>query len=301
MPRDIDGNVSDVIMDPSSIPSRMNIGRPYEQYFNGISRKGKKIVKDLVNNRDIDTLKDEEIETIFSHILELTRIFGTEQYDFYLKADVGQKRMVISETVTKELYLVYKFNKWFTEPPREAYEIILDVQGTIYEPPLDRVSFLDLHGKPKMSETPILIAPIYTILLGRTAENYLSTASPKVNHFGFVIGVSNNAKHNAPYRNNPVRTISETEGRLYVAYARSPIGPAELSDRAKSVPTHRHIYENILKADKPTNIHRVVDRNKIPYGEDSANVLVNNILAAAGVELEYVHDSNKVHTYKGEM
>lgn len=301
MPVDSAGNRADIIMDPSSIPSRMNIGRPYEQYFNAISRQGKRIVSNMINNRDVDVIEDNEIDSIFSHILELTRIFGTEQYDFYSKADIDTKREIIKETIEKELHLIYKFNKWFTEPPREAYEIVLDVQDTIYEPPLGKVTYNDLHGKPKVSETDILIAPVYTILLGRTAENYLSTASPKVNHFGFVIGVSNNAKHNAPWRNNPVRTISETEGRLYVAYAKSPVGPAELSDRAKSVPTHRHIYENILKADQPTNIHRVVDRNKIPYGEDSANVLVNNILAAAGVELEYVHDSNKVHTYKGDM
>ncbi len=68
MPVDKDGSVADVIMDPSSIISRMNAGRLYEQYINGMSRKCRKIVRESVNYKPIENCTDSEVEQAYNYI-----------------------------------------------------------------------------------------------------------------------------------------------------------------------------------------------------------------------------------------
>ena len=80
--------------------------------------------------------------------------------------------------------------------------------------------------------------------------------------------------------------MSETEGRLFLSYGSRRL-IAELKDRASAIPTHRAIYRNILDSDIPTNIDHVIDRNLIPYGEDAALCLMNNIKNSSGISVEY--------------
>jgi hypothetical protein len=143
----------------------------------------------------------------------------------------------------------------------------------------------------------MFIAPMYFILLAKTADNYLSTSSAKTNHYGLPIGVSNKARNLMPFRNNPVKILSETETRLYVSYA-SRLALIELKDRGNSIKTHRHIYHNVLTAAHPTNIERVVDRSVCPYGNDSSLEIVDNIFKASGIQIDYVHDKDKIHPVK---
>ena len=145
-----------------------------------------------------------------------------------------------------------------------------------------------------------MISPQYTILLNKTAETYLSVEGASVKRFGFPISVGNTSKYRLPHRPNPVKTLSETETRLYTSYV-SQRGILELKDRANSIKTHEALYKNILDAPMPTNIDSVVDRSKVPYGEDSALQLVNNIFNAAGLEMDWVPDRTIIHEpLKGE-
>lgn len=55
MPVDALGNRADIIQDPASTISRMNIGRLYEQYISQASRQLKQqITNTLINMDDID-------------------------------------------------------------------------------------------------------------------------------------------------------------------------------------------------------------------------------------------------------
>ncbi|MEA3451261.1 MAG: hypothetical protein U9Q83_05090, partial [Bacteroidota bacterium] len=143
----------------------------------------------------------------------------------------------------------------------------------------------------------LMIAPEYTILLAKTADNYLATASSKTNHFGLPIGSGAKTRHRMPYNNNAVKTISETESRLYISYV-SRYGLAELKDRGASLNTHKHIYTGVLNADKPTNVESIVDRSIVPYGGESSLELINNIFNSAGVAIDYVKDTKKIHKRK---
>lgn len=293
MPMDLHGNRADVVMDPSSVTSRMNAGRLYEQYINAMSRKTKiEIIKSMGGLKDINEYNDSDIEKGWSVLLGLLEIIGTEQFDTYKKVSSKKtKREIIEECLIEEVYILYKVSS-----DKTPYQIVLDSQGTIYAPEIGKVMY-ESYGEIKTSKDNILIAPIYTIILAKTADNYLSSSSAKTNHYGLPIGVGNSGKNRLPWRNSPVKVLSETESRLYVSYV-SRLALAELKDRGNSVPTHEHVYMNILDSDTPTNIDRLVDRGTIPYGEDAALGLIENIFNSGGIAIDYVTDKNTIHSKK---
>lgn len=290
MPVDAYGQRAQVIMDPTSTASRMNIARLYEQYLNGVSRQTKNNIIKMVNEMDnsqpaetaVNFITDEQLDGLFQHVVGLVKIFGTEQYDAYSTiTDIESKREIISEVIERELFLYYKVSS-----KKKAYEIVNDIKGTPYETPMMNVLF-DSEGNPKTTIDKMIVAPMYLILLSKTADSYLSTSSAKTNHYGLPIGVSKADKNRIPWRNSPTKILSETESRLYAGYVgRKAI--AELKDRASSIETHEHIYKNILGADKPTAIQNVVDRSKIQFGQDSALSLVESIFNCAGIDMVYV-------------
>lgn len=279
--------VSDIVMDPSSLVSRMNIGRVYEHYFCAISRKTQYEIKKAMGGvKPIDKYTDKELQNGFNVLLGLLQIIGTEQYEGYKSIkDIKQIKEILHECIYQEVFILYKVSS-----KKKPYQIVKEVKGTIYEPEINKCIIPTDNGEITTKED-IMIAPLYTLLLGKTAENYLSVASAKLNHFGLPIGVDSATRNYLPYRSSPTKVISETESRLYLSYV-SRRGIAELKDRANSIPTHEHIYKTILEADYPTNIENVVDRTKVPFGEDSALELVNNIFNSAGISIEY-NDPNK--------
>jgi len=290
MPMDAYGQRAQVIMDPTSTASRMNIARLYEQYLNGVSRQAKHNIIKMVNEIDgtqraseaVKYITDEQLSILFDHVIGLVKIFETEQYDAYnAVTDIETKREIISEVIEKELFIYYKISS-----KKKAYEIVNDIKGTPYETPMFNVLF-NSEGQPKQTIDKMIIAPMYLILLSKTADSYLSTSSAKTNHYGLPIGVSKADKNRIPWRNSPTKILSETESRLYAGYVGRK-GIAELKDRASSIETHEHIYKGILSADQPTNINNCVDRTQIQFGGDSALTLVESIFNCAGIDMVYV-------------
>lgn len=289
----VDGEkiIADVIMDPSSVVSRLNIGRLYEHYFNAISRKTQREIRKMIGNKSVDKLDNNTLLQTYNFLLGLLEIIGTEQFDTYSKIkDIETIRMIVKECVEEEVYILYRVSS-----PKRPYQIALEIKGTPYEPTMGHVMVpmeTDKGIEWKPTKNNALIAPIYTILLNKTADTFLSVAGAKLNHFGVPITVNNTNKYALPWRPNPVKILSETEVRLYTAYV-SRRGIAELKDRANSISTHEHIYKKILDADKPTDIDVLVDREELPYGEDSSLLLVENLFNSAGLDIDYVKD-NKV-------
>lgn len=290
----VDGEkiIADVVMDPSSVVSRLNIGRLYEHYFNAISRKTQREMRKIIGNEPIDKVSNNKIKQAYDFLLGLLEIIGTEQYTTYSNIkDINTIKSIVKECVEEEVYILYRVSS-----TKRPYQIVLEIRGTPYEPPINNVMVpIETNNTIdwKVTKNKALIAPIYTILLNKTADTFLSVAGAKLNHFGVPITVNNSNKYSLPWRPNPTKILSETEGRLYTAYV-SRLGIAELKDRANSIPTHEHIYRTILDAPKPTDIDVLVDRTSIPYGHDSALELVNNIFNSAGIEIDYVKDTKVI-------
>lgn len=279
---------ADIIMDPASIVSRMNIGRAYEHFFNATSRRCQYLIRQAMHyqpDRHISSYTEQEIQAGWEILLGLLELIETEQYDFYRQVGShADKLEILGECLTKEVYLYYKVSS-----DKKAYAIVNDIQNSIYKPEINYVHLPTKDGKDIVTKRPMLIAPLYIMVLDKTAEIYLSTASAKVNHFGLPLVISSATKHDLPYRTSPTKTLSETETRLFTAYV-SRKGIAELKDRANSLITHKEIYKNILEADKPSNIDHVIDRAKFPYGQDTVLEIINTIMNAAGVGIDYEYN-----------
>ena len=295
MPKDAYGNPADVIGDPTSTVSRMNLARLYNQYFGGISRKMKYGVIDMLGmkNSDLDPLElvyttnNNTINKIFDHMLGLLEIIGTEQYTNYRKiSDIEVKKDIIYETVTKEFYIYYKVSS-----KKAAYQIVAEIKDSIYAPLTTNIE-IDVDGVKKESIDEVLIAPMYMILLNKNAENFLSAASSKVNHYGFPVGVSKFERGNVNYNKSAVRVYGETEVRMLAAYGGRKL-IAELKDRASSQETHKYMYEKLLNVETPTNLESVIDRTERPYGDDAGLKLVESIFNAAGIDIVYTEEEKR--------
>jgi hypothetical protein len=127
------------------------------------------------------------------------------------------------------------------------------------------------------------------IELEKTGEDWSGVASVKTNHFGVPAKLNNYDKQTAPGRQAPVRALGESETRSYI----STVGPEatmEMLDQSNNHAAHRNAVENILKAPKPTNIQKVVDRKKVPFGGSRPVSLVHHVLNCRGLRFVYRPD-----------
>lgn len=286
MPYTVDefGNkiVADIVMEPASVVSRLNPGRIFEQFFCDASRRTQTLIRNTLGGKSESQSSDAEIDAAFDLLLGFIKIIGTAQYDAYLsvKGDMCKKREIIRECVEEEVFIHYRVSS-----EKLPYQIYLDLQNTIYFPKL-LPAFIKKDGVITQFKTPMRIAPVYEIVLNKTADLFLAVAGAKVNHYGIPINAGTSGKDRMPSKSNSVKSISETESRLYNAYGGKKV-LAELKDRANSISTHKHIYKNILDADMPTNMNNVVNRQQQPFGDDAGLQLVNNIMNSAGISIDY--------------
>ena len=261
---------ADIVMDPAAVVSRMNISRLYEQYFNGASRKCQELMR-------LCKTPEEQFEIL----LEFLGYINLSQMRWYESVSVEKRNEILNECLNKEVYVMYRLSS-----EDRPYEIVSILEQSKFKP--DRVPLnIPTYNGTITTDNLFTIAPVYTLLLSKTPDSFLSVASARVNHFGFPIGVSSTIRDGIPYRNSPTKVLSETEVRLYRAYV-SDKAIVELKDRANNPDTHEQIYYNILDAKMPTNIEHVIDRSN-GYNESVAMKLTNSIFNTFGIG---IHRSN---------
>ena len=294
MPIDSDGNRAEMIVDPKSTIGRLNIGRLYERYLKAGANKARNILLGMLGHREIDDLELYEVKELFAVALEFVKLLGSRQASTWQRAvdnDDVEAMMDTLETIIEE-----KFYMFVTaDGDTRKYEIVNNILNSKFKPPYGKVDYI-YKGKPVTSEGNVMIAPMYIFLLSKIADTTLSTSSAKVNHFGLPIVVSKANKFSKPSRESPVRNIGETEGRLMVSYGGREF-LAELKDRSASTQSHSLAYRNILNADQPTNIPRLIDRKHHPYGTDRGLEILESLWNSVGMELAYVPDNNKLYPY----
>lgn len=281
---------AEMIVDSSSSISRMNMARLYQPYFCGASRFVQYNLRNMANGRDIYTIPENEVESMYRYLMGFLGKFATEQFDAYAQADELQKREILNECLTEEVFVMHKVTS-----EKKAYQIQRDIENSEYAPPHTKIIIPTQHEDGTItydeSEEKIYIAPLYTMVLNKNADNMSYNSSPDLNIFKFPNTVSSINKDKLPYRRSPIRSISETEYRLYtVTGGRRGIG--ELKDRANSVPTHMAIYNNILRSDNPTDVNDIVNRKINKFGQDSGIKLVESTFKMLGLDFEYFKEGN---------
>jgi len=302
MPVDEYGNRADIIADPAATISRLNIGRLYERYIKNSSRVAKRLIKEEISKRlniseptgnDVYRLTENDVIEIFKdYILEFVNIFNNEQTEAYNQVfnnrDIESMREILKEIVEEEFYIFMSLDM-----DKRAYEIVTDLELSKFKAVYGPVTF-NYYGNKVKTKTPIMIAPMYYILLSKIADDYLVTSSAKLNHFGLPISVGNADKYRLPYRNSPTRILGETEGRLYASYVGREF-LAELKQRNTSIEQHKTVYRNILEAENPFYINDVIPRDKYPYEGDRALTILTSLFNSIGIDFKFVEDKELFH------
>ncbi len=299
MPRDANGNVADILMDPGSTVNRTNLGRLYEQYINGGARDIRdKFIKELNVDSNylqysvefiMEDIKATKYNLALKHIEELLgfySIVSPKQYSFY-QTLAPDEILEFYVSILKDQIIIHfpPDNPVDTISMTEEIEKNFDL---VYGP----VTYVDDGGRLVTTKRPIRIAPMYFLLLDKIADDWSAVSSGKLQHFGILSSTIRNEKYAYPWRKAAVKTVGETEGRLFTAYC-GPKVTAELLDRSNNPSTHKNMIKNILEAPSPTNLPRAVDRNLIPLGNTKTLQLMNHIFFCNGFKMVWEPEENK--------
>jgi hypothetical protein len=115
------------------------------------------------------------------------------------------------------------------------------------------------------SKVPIMIGPNYYLILEKTATDWSGVSSSKTSHFGTTARLTNADKYSSPGRQTVTRSLDESSVRN-MAHATGAEIIADIMDLNNNPTAHKEVCYNILTAEKPTNIERVIDRTKFKLG-----------------------------------
>jgi len=287
MPVDQYGVRADIIVDKNSIISRMNPGRYYEQTYNYTAIHTTKKVREILNLgqtenkedareklRQVDDAKKKEA---IQYLKGLYKIVSPKQYRKLQDSRKSIKDEVLATIVDNGVFIWKDISD-----PREPLDIVRKLIESDYYPKPTTVSWMGFDGNIKESRKPILIAPTYIMLLEKIGDSGMASASPLINHVGVFTKAPKQFKHRYPIRLNPVRIIGESETRVITSYT-GPLGILELLDQGSSLQTHREIYKVFLNHDNPTNIDRILDRDKFIYGRSTPIQIVEHVYFCQGI------------------
>jgi len=297
MPVDTEGVRAELIMDPKSTVSRLNVGSLYERTIKSSMGKLERIVRfeyEKYNVSEPYELSISQITNLFTHASNFINITGSDLAPHYTNALHTQDREAMLSVV--EEIINDKFRVFILpDNDKRKYEIVEELESSIYSAEYGKVKY-NYHGVQKESVNNIMIAPAYIFLLSKIADSVLTSSSAKLNHFGIPIVTSKSDRYSLPSKNSPVRTQGETEGRIFVAYGGRTF-LAELKDLNTSISSHSKVYMELLSNKTPTNINNIINRKEHPYGTERGLAILNSLWNSIGMELKYVKETNSDYEY----
>ncbi len=294
MPIDQYGVRADIIFCTIATINRMNIGRTYEHYIGNTTHSVARWVTETlgfskgqeISGDQVACLDESLVNRVYSRVLRLYEIVSKVMHEEFSKFNYELKCEHLAEIVNN--YGKYA-NGMFLYMPISNHDTLYNITKLLaaeFPVPRGPVTYRGDSGKMVTTNKAVRIGPMYVMALDKIADDWSSVSSARLQHFG-ILAVSSKAERNrTPYRNNPVRTIGETEGRIYAGYlGREAV--AEMIDRSNNPQTQRSLYRAILDSDTPSNIDKLVDRNTHPYGGAKPLLLIKHMLAAAGFKMVY--------------
>ena len=279
MPVDADGNRADIIMDPNATISRMNLGRLYEQYFNGASRDVVKRISQVLQPSTVMTAPQEVIDQQFEYLTQYYACYSTRMESWFRNNPID-KRQHLKKILHDGIYLYM--------PPdneKEVRGIVKELEEKFpqtYGP----VTYVGNSGKRVTTKNPVRIGSLYIMLLEKTGDDWTAVSSGMLQHFGVLAPIPKSLRHAKPSRTQAIRAIGETEARIYASYV-GPETTVDILDRNNSVTSHEAVVDSILDAPFPTNIDNAIDRTKVPLGNSRPLQIVKHILQCAGIQFYY--------------
>lgn len=278
MPVDAMGNRADLIMDDLSTIKRMNLGRLYEQYINA---SGLRLSKEIAQGLSAGT----DIETLWQRVLGFYKIVSPRMYEAVLASGTENRKLKhLQDVAVDGIYLYLP-----TDNPVSYLEVVTQLKQH-YPACYGPVTYRGNSGKQVTTRLPVLIGGMYMLLLEKIGNTWAGVSSAKVQHFGIPAKLTNADKFTLPYRPQPVKVFGESEVRHLSANVGGQI-VADLLDQTNNPAAHRIIINEILVAQLPTRIDRVVDRDHtpgmehkyVPPGKGRILTYLNHILECGGM------------------
>jgi len=292
LPVDEQGNRADIVMDPNSTISRMNLGRVYEMYFNASSRDTHKLIcnslgikpfeKEVVAYNNLIKMDPSLVENSFNLLLNFYKIISPEMYGWFVNKDINETyAQTLSEIVNKGICLYMP-----TDNQPESADAVKQIENSVYRPVYGPVSYIGNSGNRVVTKNNVRIASMYFILLEKIGDDWSSVSSCKLSHFGVLSQLTKGDKFSKPVRNQAVRGAGEAEVRIFSSYVGEKF-TTEMMDRNNNPKTHKEIIKRIVSSDTPSNIDKLIDRTKIPYGGSKPIALMKHLASVGGFEFRY--------------
>ena len=214
-------------------------------------------------------------EVMYEHLFDVINLDAT----VVLPVDVLSKLGTFDPKKFKRHGFNYIGNKG-------AIGIIAAIEASHYKPIREPVSFINRNGVKEYTKNPCRIAPIYYILLDKTADGYIVSNSVKLQATNFSASLSKVDKVQQPVNTNNVRVCGQDE-TIILASVMTDRQLAEFYSRHNDPATiSNHVYE-VLNSEKPLGSKSIINRKKVGLGSTSALNLANHVYGCFGAELYY--------------
>lgn len=290
MPVDKFGNRAEIAVLSNPTVNRMNPGRPHQQMIGAAGRDVIKRVRRTYGLPAMGTVSKEAAEHAvyakqnaelnfknFGYIVGFYKIVSKDRlYKLATRDDViptGRYLRHLVEVILDgnpepgaEVEHAYgMFLQKVPESEDKLDEIIAALYEGEYRPEISTVTFRDYNGNMVTTKEEILIAPIYHLILEKTATDGSGVSSAKLNHFGVTSRLTNADKHSTAGRQTVTRSLDEASVRSMSAAAGAEI-MAHITDLHNNPIVHKAACRKIITAEFPTNIPELVDRSVFKLG-----------------------------------
>ena len=282
MPIDQNGNRAEVMALCTSVGNRMNPGLIHEQLVGAAGRDVIKRIRRAFGMRDMGVIDMRDINDAVFDPANLD--LADEQFEYLMgwykiiapnenfKA-LSKPHVKSTDRWLRHLAQVIKdgdepWGTYFNLPSTSGVRMDLvleELEDGPYAPEITCVTYRDHGGKIVTTKEPILIGPNYYLILEKTATDWSGVSSSKTSHFGTTARLTNQDKYSSPGRQTVTRSMDESTVRN-MAHAMGAEVIADIMDLNNNPTAHKEVCYNILTAEQPTNIERVIDREKFKLG-----------------------------------
>ncbi len=300
-PVDKHGTRADIIADPGATMNRTNYARLYEHYINATSDQlHREITEALAHDRS-----DAAYQRCFDRLLRYYEILSPRKHSTITSSRYKQTPRQHVDSI-----LPHRNNLRIFLPTDNEVDMMEAISQLSSEFPIDfgPVSYIGASGNRITTIEDVMIASMYIIMLEKTGSDWSAVSSGTLQQHGILSKLTQHDKHSRGGRANPTRTVGEDETRLLLAatsnnYSAQKLVPkygptaadgqavVEMMDLSNNPAVHQEGVRQILKAESPTRIQTLIDRNKFPLGGNRALRLITHHLEIAGMYLTKTDDS----------
>lgn len=286
MPVDELGNRAEVITDPMSTISRMNLGRSYQAYMGAMSRDNRlRLFNHFASkygpHEIFNKVTKEDLEYFRNYLHGIYSVINSDMVEFLAALNEEELLNHMKEVLTEAMYLYY---------PPDNENCITDVISTLdkspFKPHLGKVSYVDELGNRVTTTEDVRIGQMYFLFLEKIGGSYSAVSSSKVNNFGFPVKGTNLDKHKYPHSLTPTTTLGETEVRILTSFA-SPEMIADMIDITLNPISHKLLIKNTLENNKAYDTNFDIDRGIVEYGNTKSLAILHHLFNAAGFDFDY--------------